>query len=238
MQRDFSARFVDICTSSPYSAPLMMSTARYFIFRVLFVAGIASLLASCSSTPPSWLPWSGSKKPQKPGEITLIKPYLLDFKQPKRYSGEDQAIRFERDHYMFGAISAKDNDQRQGHYYTVMWRVTDIGGPVKLRMEYRQEKTGFEIRTQEQEFTSYKHHNVAEFKVTGNAFKFGGRITCFRFRLYRDNQLLDQKRSYLWEKEDATPSKPVAKPNAEPESPNTPPPLPNDVPKAETPKQP
>ena len=56
--------------------------------------------------------------------------------------GCDPSVAFERDYYLHGAVSNKERDARDGHYYTVMWKVTDRSQPVKVRLEYRQQNTG------------------------------------------------------------------------------------------------
>ena len=175
-----------------------MSSVRPPFFRLLFVAGIASLMASCSST-----------KVRPEGEITRINPFWLDYTQPKRYQGDDPSIGFERAYRMYGAVGAVDTANRQGMYYTLHWRVQDVNQPVILRMEYRQNKTGLALHTQEQRLVPNKKKNVSSFNIIGNEYTAGGRVTSFRFSLLRGKQVLDQKRSYLWDDKDLAPKAPA-----------------------------
>ena len=70
--------------------------------------------------------------------------------------------------------------------------------PVRIVFEYRQAVSGSKVLTMVQERPGTAKGSV-EFHVTGDAYLKGGRVLAWRMRLYRGGDLVDTKRSYLWE---------------------------------------
>lgn len=100
---------------------------------------------------------------------------------------------------LYGAVSLEEREQRLGDYYTVDW-----DGPagqeaqsVRVVFEYRQAATGAKVLTKVEERPGTARGTV-EFSVIGEAYEQGGRVLAWRIRLYRGGELVDTKRSYLW----------------------------------------
>ena len=51
-------------------------------------------------------------------------------------------ILFERQHYVYGAVTKKEIVDRFGHYYAFFWKADDRTGPVTVRFEYQQAQSG------------------------------------------------------------------------------------------------
>ena len=156
--------------------------------RAVTVGALGLTLASCSSTNP----------PGPGGQITKVKYYHLDSKV-KPVQGGDPSINFEREYHLNGAITNSARVARDGHYYAVMWKVTDRTQPVKVRLEYRQQKTGAKIAVQEKDVTKIGWRNDTHFEVIGEAYVNGGAVTAWRASLVRGKQVLAEAKSYLWD---------------------------------------
>ena len=213
----FSARDVDIRRPATYSASLMTSTGRSNFCRAIAAVAITLLIVSCTGTKAS--------KAKPDAQITKVKYYLLDPLAQNTQSA-DPSIPFERDHLLHGAITQDDVIERTGHYYTIFWRAADRTQPVKVRFEYRQQKSGLKVLTKEVEISNIRRDNITKFRVTGAEFitmeelgklsgellarantgrkgntnEGGNRVTCFRVSLVRGKDTLAEHRSFLWEK--------------------------------------
>ncbi len=156
--------------------------------RALAAGALGLALVSCSATNP----------PGPGGQITKVKYFhLLNREQP--ILGGNPSVAFERDYHLRGAVSIKERDARDGHYYTLMWKVTDRSQPVKVRLEYRQQKTGAKIKTLEQEVTTVGRRNNTYFEVIGEEYAAGGLVTSWRATLVRGKEVLAEAKSYLWD---------------------------------------
>ena len=99
------------------------------------IVSVSLLVCSCSTSDPAS---SGTA-------ITNVKYFHLDHEQ--EIETPDMMIRFERQHYMHGAITADEKRDREGHYYVIWWESKDKTTPATLLFEYRQLLTGPEIQT-------------------------------------------------------------------------------------------
>jgi hypothetical protein len=159
-----------------------------FICRAALCAGLGLMIASCSTT---------KATADQGGKITKVKYFHLANFNP--IPSGDPSIPFEREYILRGAISNKDRTARLGHYYSVMWKVTDRSQPVKVRFEYRQEKTGLAVKSQEQDVSKVGGSNLTRFAVTGDEYVTGGPVNCWRVSLVRGKQVLAEEKSYLWD---------------------------------------
>lgn len=162
----------------------MSPGTRSFLLRILAV-GVAACLLSCSSATKG-----------EGGTITRVKYYHLLPTTPLQVI--DQAVMFERQHYLYGAVSKADMIERGGHYYTVFWKVQERGSPVKVRFEYRQANDALTTKTQEVIVGDIRRSNISRFQVTGDEYINGGRVNAWRVSVLRDNVELVSHRSYLW----------------------------------------
>ena len=158
---------------------------RLFAGRLLSAVLVCVAMASCSSA---------SKGPG--GEITKVKYYFLNPLFILRT--EEPSIRFEREHLLHGAYTAADQISRTGSYYTVMWKADDRTQPVTVRLEYRQANTALQVETLEQQVTDVRKRNQTFFKVTGDEYTQGGRVSAWRISLLRGKEELASQESYLW----------------------------------------
>jgi len=127
--------------------------------------------------------------------ITNSKYFLLDpGKQP---NSVDPMIRFEQRHHLHGAITSEQRKARQGHYYVFWWDDRELT-PVVIRLEYRQEITGVNIKVQEIALNAPRRSNKTRFQVTGADYQTGGRVTSWRVSIIRNGKIIAHDQSYLW----------------------------------------
>ncbi len=130
--------------------------------------------------------------------VSKVKIFRLDPSHRLNAAG-DPAIGFEYRHRLHGAITNEEFTNRTGTYYTTFFSVVDRSQPVTVRFEYRQNKTGSKVHTQETVVDAPKRSNVTEFKVIGKDFIEGGSIIAWRISLVRGKEVLATRNSYLWD---------------------------------------
>lgn len=130
--------------------------------------------------------------------VSKVKIYRLD-PSTQRVMAGDPAIDFERRHRLHGALTAEEVTARSGNYYTVFWSVADRSAPVTLRFEYRQAKSGSQVRVIEQTVDQPRHTNTTEFQITGPAYTEGGKVLAWRVLVMRGKETLAARESYLWQ---------------------------------------
>ena len=150
------------------------------------VALAAMAMVSCSSV---------SKGPG--GQISKVKYNHLV--PNERLVASDRSILFERQYLLYGAVSRAEQMERAGHYYAFNWKVTDRSQPVTVHFEYRQSKSGLEVRTMDAEVDDVRRSNWTKFEVTGPAYRADGTVTAWRVSLRRGDEELASQQSYLWE---------------------------------------
>ena len=163
----------------------MASVSRNSLLRLLPVA-LVLLVSACSSA---------SKGPG--GEVSKVKHFHLI--PGERLVTPDRSLLFERQHLLHGAVSASDQRERAGHYYSFLWKVEDRSQPVTVRMQYRQANTGLEVQTLTQEVVDVRRSNWSKFQVTGPVYHQNGRVTAWKLTLERGGEVLASQQSYLWE---------------------------------------
>ena len=173
----------------------MISTGCLHSSRALLAAGLALLMASCAGT---------KVHPAKGGEVTKVKYFYLE--QSRRNQNalrgvQDQSIVFERDHFLYGAISNEERIQREGNYYTVFTRVDDVSQPVTVRFEFRQKGSGLAVKKFEQVLDKPKRHNATDFAVNGSDFQLRGPVTAWKASLVRGKEVLHETKSFMWERQ-------------------------------------
>lgn len=157
---------------SSYSMNLLTITA---------VAGLFSLCASCGTR-----------------DIMQVKQYHLrsidtvDMKQAPMVRGEQM-------YRMRGAVSKEERSQRLGQYYSVCWENSnEAQGPLKIIMNYNQAATGSKVLTMSQDLPAEETSGLVEFSISGEAYRTGGRVLAWRIRMMSGNDVLSEKRSYMW----------------------------------------
>lgn len=108
-------------------------------------------------------------------------------------------IRNEQRRLFYGAVGVREQEQRLGHYYTVLWNNDDVGEPVEVRFDYQQGSTGSKVVNQTQKFDASEVEGKAEFKVIGDNYLKGGRVLAWRCSLWRGGREVSHRQSYLWE---------------------------------------
>ena len=150
------------------------------------VALAALAMVSCSSV---------SKGPG--GQITKVKyNHLIP---NERLVARDRSILFERQYLLYGAVSRAEQMERAGSYYAFNWEVTDRSQPVTVHFEYRQTKSGLEVRSMDTEVDEVHRSNWTKFEVTGAAYRADGPVTAWRVSIRRGKEELASQQSYLWE---------------------------------------
>lgn len=131
-------------------------------------------------------------------EFRKVKQQFLNPDAPRITGQVDPSVRFERDYRMFGAITALDQRQRFGNYFTFFW-VARQTADVRVRLEYRQEKLHAFIQAREVQYPRARGHYVTEFAVIGDDFFDDGRVVSWRASLIVNDRIAAVRRSYLWD---------------------------------------
>lgn len=130
------------------------------------------------------------------GTISKVKYYhLMPFFTPQT---TNPTILFERQHFVYGAVSKKEIVDRFGHYYAFFWKTDDRTGPVTIRFEYMQAQSGLRVHTQEQVVEDIRRSNVSKFQVVGPEYQKSGRVIAWRVRVLRGKEELVSQQSALW----------------------------------------
>ncbi len=163
----------------------MMTEPRFPRLRFGCLAILALLLCACSSAV------NGPG-----GRIGKVRYYhLMPNYVPRTL---DPMILFERQHYMYGAVSKAEQMDRFGHYYTIFWKAKDRTGPLTVRFEYLQEHSGLTKRVQEQVVDDVRRSNVSKFQVAGEEYQKSGRVLAWRVIVLRGKEELVSQQSALW----------------------------------------
>ncbi len=128
--------------------------------------------------------------------MSKVKIYRLD--PSARIKVADPSIRFERQHYLYGAITHAEQMDRAGIYYQVFWKATDRSQPATVRFEYRQRDTGLKTKVKEVQVSDIRNSNVTDFQVTGEEFRTDGPVTAWRVTVVRGKEQLVAYDSFLW----------------------------------------
>jgi hypothetical protein len=112
-------------------------------------------------------------------------------------SSWNESIGFERKYRRFGAITSHDRMQRNGKYFTFVWK-TQQPSNVTVRFEYRQRKLGPYVQAQEISYENATGVNKTEFAITGDANRWDGPVTSWRALLIHEGKIVALHSSYLW----------------------------------------
>ncbi|MHB1080571.1 MAG: hypothetical protein ACYC67_14300 [Prosthecobacter sp.] len=163
----------------------MTTEKRTSCLRLGCLAILAFALSACSST---------SKGPG--GQISKVKYYhLMPFFTPQT---TNPTILFERQHFIYGAVTKKEIVDRFGHYYAFFWKTHERTGPVTVKFEYLQSKSGLTKHVQEQVIDDIHRSNVSKFQVVGQEYQKSGRVIAWRISLLRGKEELVSQQSALW----------------------------------------
>jgi hypothetical protein len=163
----------------------MTTESRSSRLRFGCLAILALLLSACSSA----VDGPG-------GRIGKVKYYhLMPNYVPRSI---DPTVVFERQHFLRGAVTKQEIIDRFGHYYTVFWKADDRSGPVTVKFEYQQERSGLSKRVQEQIVDDIGRSNVSKFQVTGPEYQKSGRVIAWRVSVLRGKEELVSQQSALW----------------------------------------
>ncbi|MGI8889504.1 MAG: hypothetical protein ACR2G0_01815 [Chthoniobacterales bacterium] len=180
------------------TAALLSFDAR--VVRIL-LAIITLILAGCA-TPPK--PFQVEKLQRMPialdpaFEIRKVGQYYLDATAKPLTGQIDASVSFERGYRMYGAITALDQRQRFGNYYTFFW-VARRPADVRIRLEYRQEKLHAFVQAREVPYPNARGHYKTEFAIIGDEYFDDGRVIAWRATLVVDGRVVAKRQSYLWE---------------------------------------
>lgn len=163
----------------------MTKETRTSCLRLGCLAILALALSACSSS---------VKGPG--GTISKVKYYhLMPFFTPQT---TNPTILFERQHFIYGAVTKKEIVDRFGHYYAFFWKADDRTGPVTVRFEYQQAQSGLKKKVQEQVVEDIHRSNISKFQVTGAEYQKSGRVIAWRLSILRGKEELVSQQSALW----------------------------------------
>jgi hypothetical protein len=132
-----------------------------------------------------------------PPEVLAVKQFHL--REVEAQSGESEVVRAEKLKRLHGAVSAEQHRDRLGEYFTVRWNgpAGRESEPLRLVFDYQQATTASQVLTMEQKLAGTAK-GTAEFHVSGKAYQTGGRVLAWRIRMFRGDDLVETRRSYLW----------------------------------------
>lgn len=112
---------------------------------------------------------------------------------------EAQMVRGEQMYRLRGAVTLEERQRRLGQYYTVSWKNDQAAqGPMTVVMDYQQAATGSQVLRMSRDLPAGQTSGSVEFQVTGESYRIGGRVLAWRIRLLRADEIVAEKRSYLW----------------------------------------
>ncbi len=130
------------------------------------------------------------------GKITKVKYYHLQAGVPA--VTQVQAVNFEREHYLYGAVTAEEIRNRFGHYYTIFWKLDDRTGPVTVRFDYRMANSALKSFSKEIVVDDIRRSNITKFEVNGEEYQKNGRVTMWKVSVLRGKEELVSQQSFLW----------------------------------------
>ncbi len=167
----------------------------------LALALLCLAVVGCASTPPT------PRQVENPRPLPIALDPNFSFRKTLQYFLDpaakqipqlDASVAFERYYRLYGAVTALDQRQLFGNYFTFFWR-SRHPADVTVRLEYRQDK--LHAFTQARE-VSYRHvHGTTRtaFTILGDDFFDHGRVIAWRATLIVNGRIVAVNRSYLWE---------------------------------------
>lgn len=110
----------------------------------------------------------------------------------------DPMVRGEKQRRLHGAVSLKEQRERMGNYYTVLWHDPEGSGEVEVMFEYQQGGTASKILRQVRRFPATESSGKTEFAIIGRDYAEHGRVLSWQITLSRGGRVLASERSYLW----------------------------------------
>lgn len=144
----------------------------------------ALVLLSCSST-----------------QVLDVRPYHLR-EIGATDEGDDPMLRGEYQRRMHGAIGVREQGERLGYYYTVLYNDASSSGPGKVVFEFQQGLTGSRVKKMTHDIPAGKTKGKAEFAIIGKDYFQDGKpqkVLAWRCKLYRDGREVASRQSYLWQ---------------------------------------
>jgi hypothetical protein len=108
-------------------------------------------------------------------------------------------LKMESDRRYFGAINAFERSLRDGHSYTVHWSAHPaVKKELTVRFEYRQQKLGSHVQTQDVNYQKASGSMRTEFLVLGDEYHQDGQVTAWRVLIIEDGRIVGLQQSFLW----------------------------------------
>ncbi len=154
--------------------------------RLLLALFLLGFVTHCANTPVST-------------EFTKVKYFHLE--DPEMSFGSfstDPMIRFEKRHFLHGAVTEAEREERLGHYYTFFWEAPPNTPPLTLRFEFQQARTGEQVHYIDVPIVKVRHRNETLLQISGRPYQENGRVVAWQASLRRGAETLDVTRSFLW----------------------------------------
>jgi len=146
----------------------------------LLIISIAGLFVSCSSS-----------------DVMEVRQFHLSSIKPA--NRDAQMVRGEQSYRLRGAVTLEERQARLGQYFTVSWKNDgSSSGPLRIVMDYQQTATGSKALRMSRDLPTDMATGKVEFKLTGEAYRIGGRVLAWRIRMMNGNKVIAEKSSYLW----------------------------------------
>lgn len=171
---------LEISTLAFFSQYAFISFVRiHVIFPVLLVS---ALISACATKEP---------------EPLRVRQFHMSSITPS--SINSQMVRGEQQYRLRGEVTSAERQTKLGQYYTVHWENTvNAPAPLRIIMDYQQAATGFKQLQMVSDLPVGERSGDIEFQVNGENYRRNGRVLSWRMRLMSGEQVIDEKRSYLW----------------------------------------
>ncbi len=131
-------------------------------------------------------------------EIGKVTEYVNDPEYTRSDNSEDQSLKFERKYHEYGAVTSEQRKAKRGHYFYVKWLAKQPSKDMRVRFEYRTQRTKAKVYSLELDYPEGKGWNRSVFSVVGDAYEKQGLVTCWRVLLMQAGQVVAEKRSFIW----------------------------------------
>ena len=126
----------------------------------------------------------------------LIDPAVTGTAKPTEISSW---LQMETARRYFGAINGFEKRLRDGHAYTIHWHARSATKrEVTVRFEYRQQKLGSHVQTQDIVYPKASGSMRTEFAVQGDEYHQDGAVTAWRVLLIENSRVVGLQQSFLW----------------------------------------
>jgi hypothetical protein len=126
-------------------------------------------------------------------------PVIHDVQDDSTYKGTgNTALDYEIKYLNWGAVTNRQMQARQGHYFTITWANDGPKADFVARFQYTQVKSKEIIRTLTQPMPQVAGTARAYFAVVGKAYLAYGPVSSWRFTILKGDTVVAEAKSFIW----------------------------------------